>query len=356
MAFSFLKKKKNSKDDRYQTLTIKEVVDVAKDAVNVVFEKPDEFDYKPGQFITIIDKVKGQKIRRAYSLCTTPYEDVNPAVTVKRVPGGAMSNHINDTFKTGALVETMEPMGMFTTDYSSDKKRKAVFFGGGSGITPLMAILRSILLKEPLSEVVLVYGNRSKEYIIFDELIKSLAEKYAERFRVIHILEEGESDYTGRPSEEMLLGICRSIELDSNTECFICGPQPMMDLVSEVLPKAGADEAKVMMESFEAGKTSPKDVAESKSAASKVTILLDGEEHEIAVKSNEVILEEALNNDLDMPYSCQSGLCTACRGRCLEGKASVDDAEGLSQAEIDEGFVLTCVAKPLTDSIKIEMG
>ncbi|MEM6831606.1 MAG: FAD-binding oxidoreductase, partial [Bacteroidota bacterium] len=123
MAFSLFKKKKEQKDDRYQTLTIKEVVPIAKEAVNLVFEKPDSFYYEPGQFITIIQKVNGKKIRRAYSLCTTPLEDEFPAVTVKRVPGGAMSNHLNDHAAAGQSVEIMEPMGMFTTKYDEKKRR-----------------------------------------------------------------------------------------------------------------------------------------------------------------------------------------------------------------------------------------
>ena len=350
------KKKKENKDSRYQTLTVREVVEVAKDAVNLVFDKPGSFSYEPGQFITLIKEVNGKKIRRAYSLCTTPLEDEHPAVTVKRVEGGAMSNDLNDNVSVGDHLEIMEPMGMFTTTYDQANERNAVFFGGGSGITPLMSILRSILLKEPKSKVSLVYGNRSEEYIIFNDLIKSLEEKYPDRFRAIHILENGSAEYSGRPSEEMILDICSSLTVDSNTEVFICGPQPMMDLVSGAMPKAGVSSDLVRMESFEAGKTSPTEIIDAENAESEVTIVLDGEEYEITVPRNAAILDTALDNNLDMPYSCQSGLCTACRGKCIEGKVSIDEAEGLSQEELDEGFVLTCVGKPLSDRLKIEMG
>ncbi len=356
MAFSLFKKKKDKKDDRYHTLRVREVVNVAKDAVNLVFEKPENFNYEPGQFITIIRQVNGKKIRRAYSLCTTPFEDEYPAVTVKRVEGGAMSNHLNEHVSVGDSIEIMEPMGLFTTSYSEDQIRKAVFFGGGSGITPLMSILRTILSKEPKSEVVLVYGNRSEEYVIFKDLINSLQESHRGRFQAIHILEDGAADYNGRPTKEMILEISKSIGVDSETEIFICGPQPMMDLVSAVLPETGAVKEKVRMESFEAGQTSPSQIIDAPNEESEVTIVLDGEEYEITVNRNSSILDAALENDLDMPYSCQSGLCTACRGKCLEGKASIDEAEGLSQEELDDGFVLTCVGKPLTDRLKIEMG
>jgi len=356
MAFSLFKKKKNSKDERYQTLTIKEVVKVAKDAVNVVFEKSESFTYEPGQFLTIIDEVKGKKIRRAYSLCTTPFEDEYPAVTVKRVEGGAMSNHINDSFKGGKEVEIMEPMGMFTTPYSDENSRKAIFFGGGSGITPLMSILRSILLKESESSIVLVYGNRSEEYIIFKELIEELSSKYGDRFKAVHILEEGEAEFNGRPTSDMIKMICEREGCDASTEFYICGPEPMMNIVSDGLSSGGFEPSQIRMESFEAGKTSPKEIVDESTDESEVSILLDGQEYSITVKKSAAILDTALNNDLDMPYSCQSGLCTACRGKCVEGKISIEEAEGLSQEELEDGYVLTCVGKPLTDKVRIEMG
>ena len=358
MAFGLFKKKKKT-DDRYQMMTIKEVVKVATDAVNLVFEKPTNFQYEPGQFITIIDEVNGKKIRRAYSLCTTPFDDEHPAVTVKRVPGGAMSNHLNDNINTGDQLEVMEPMGMFTTEYNDTKSRKAVFFGGGSGITPLISIIRSMLIKEPLSSAVLVYGNRSEEYIIFKDLIESLEESYEGRFKAIHILEEGEADFVGRPTEEMIKEICDSNSCNDQTEFYICGPQPMMDVVSAGLKKANYPDSNVMMESFDSSKdekSSKKSKKNKDVEESEVTILLDGEEFSMTVKKNDSVLDTALNNDLDMPYSCQSGLCTACRGKCIEGKISIDEAEGLSQDELDEGYVLTCVGKPITDRVKVEIG
>lgn len=357
MAFSLFKKKKSKKDERVQKLTIKEVVKVAKDAVNVVFERPDHFEYQPGQFITLIDTVEGKKIRRAYSLCTTPVEDENPAVTIKRVENGAMSNHVNDTYQAGHQVEVMEPMGMFTTTYAKENQRKIVLFGGGSGITPLMSILRTVLAEEPNSEVVLVYGNRNESFIIFNDLIGQLENKYKGRFKAIHILEEGEADYTGRPTADLVKSICEQEGCNEDTEFFICGPQPMMDVVSEGLTASGIKSPQIAIESFEAGKTSPIETsAQASDEESEVSILLDGEEYSMTVSKNIPILDTALENNLDMPYSCQSGLCTACRGKCLEGKISIEEAEGLSQDELDDGYVLTCVGKPLTDKVRVEMG
>lgn len=365
MAFGFFKKKKKETktDERYQNLRIREVVPIAKEAVNLVFEKPEaKFNYKPGQFITIIKEVDGKKVRRAYSLCTTPFLDEYPAVTVKRVPGGIMSNHINDDFKAGDVVEIMEPMGMFTTEYNEANERQVVFLGGGSGITPLYSIMRSVLLKEPKSKVALVYGNRSEAYIVFKEALEALKAQYGERVEVIHLLEDNASGYAaheGRPTAESMKEIVAGLNVTPDTEFYICGPEPMMDIASAGLQLLDIKEAQVRKESFDAGKTSPSVTVEdspSSGGSSEVTILMEGEEYVINVDKQATILDAGLDEEIDMPYSCQSGLCTACRAKCLEGKIDQEDAEGLSQAESDEGYVLLCVGKPLTDKIKVEVG
>lgn len=365
MVFGLFKKKKDKQkggsDSRYHQLTVKEVVPIAKDAVNLVFEAPDDsFSYQPGQFITLIQQVNGQKIRRAYSLCSTPFEDANPAVTVKRVEGGQMSNHVNDNLRAGDVVEIMEPMGMFTTTYDSAAIRDLVFFGGGSGITPLYSLMRSVLLKEPNSTVSLVYGNRSEEYIIFKKELDELYETYSDRFQVIHVLEEGDADYVGRPTKDTIKEIANNLEIGQETEIFICGPQPMMDVVTDGLKLANVKEEQVRLESFEAGKTSPSEIiadeAEGSENSSEVSILLEGENYSITVPKDRAVLEVGLEDGLDMPYSCQSGLCTACRGKCIDGEISVDGAEGLTQDEIEEGYVLLCVGKPLSDQVKVEIG
>jgi len=364
MVFGLFKRKnkEQSKDSRYLTLTVREVIDIAQDAVNLIFEKPEgHFEYQPGQFITLIMTIDGKKIRRAYSLCTTPFEDEFPGVTVKRVPDGAMSNYINDHVKAGDQIEVMEPMGMFTTEYKASNEREVIFFGGGSGITPLISIARSMLIKEPGSKLLLAYGNRSKEYIAFHDKLNELVEHSNGRFKVVQMLEEdadGIADYTGRPTTEVIKDIVEKSTFEF-PECYICGPQPMMDIVEEGLLGAGIRKESIRMESFEAGKTAPDTHTpddKGSVSASEVTILMDGEEHVISVPSDQSILDAGLDNDLDMPYSCQSGLCTACRGKCLEGEISIEDAEGLSQEEIEEGYRLLCIGKPQSDKVKVEIG
>ncbi len=368
MAFGFFKKKKkeSSNDSRYFDLTVKEVIKVGMDAVNVVFENPgSKFQYEPGQFITLIDTINGEKIRRAYSLCTTPFIDNDPAVTVKRVPDGRMSNHVNDNFKPGDIVQVMEPMGKFTTQYNNDTVRKVIFFGGGSGITPLFSIIRSVLLKESFSKVALVYGNRGEDHIIFKKELDQLSEEYGGRFQLIHVLEDdpnGLTHHHGFVTTDMVGDILQEINFGDVAEYFICGPQQMMDVVKDGLIRVDVDTKKIKMESFKAGVTSPEDLIEvpdsppAKGVESEVTILLDGEEFVIKVPADKAILDAGLDKNIDMPYSCQSGLCTACRGKCLEGKVSLDGAEGLTADEIKNGYVLLCVGKALTDKVKLEIG
>ncbi len=357
MAFSLFKKKKEEKDDRYQLLTVKEVVPIAKNAVNLVFEKPASFDYQPGQFITIIKKINDEKLRRAYSLCTTPFEDTYPAVTVKRIEDGRMSTFLTEEVKAGDQLEIMNPMGIFTLSYHSENKRNAIFWGGGSGITPLISIIRSLLIKELASRVTLIYCNQSEEFIIFKTLLAELEKKYDGRFRVIHILEHGEAHHIGKPTASLVQQLCEELKVDDSVEYYTCGPQPMMDVVKEGLATYGVKLDKVKMESFEAGKTSPAEIFDSsKKKKSEITIILDGEEHTFTAKKNIPVLEIALAHNLDMPYSCRSGLCTACRGKCLEGAISIDQAEGLSPKELEEGYVLTCVGIPITNHVKIKIG
>lgn len=360
MAFGLFKKKNKSKSDgRYLNVTIKEVVNITKDAVNLVFENPEEkIQYQPGQFITIIDTVDGKKVRRAYSLCSSPFTNENPAVTVKRVEDGVMSNHINDNYKAGQEIQIMEPMGIFTTQYDESKERNICFIGGGSGITPLLSLIKSFLIKEPKSNVSLIYCNRDESSIIFHEELTKL-EAGNSNFKVIHILEEnsnGIAEVEGRPSPGIISDLVDTHKL-SNCEFFICGPQPMMDVAVEGLNTASIPEDSIRMESFEAGVTSPKElITEENNEASNVTIILDGEEHLVPVPMNASILETAMDAGLDMPYSCQSGLCTACRGKCLEGDVTTDDAEGLSKEELDEGYRLLCIGKPASGKITIEIG
>ena len=374
MVFGLFKNKKKenqksdkAKDSRYHTLKVREVVNVTSDAVNVIFEKPEgDFNYLPGQFITLIFTIDGKKVRRAYSLCTTPGVDEHPAVTVKRVLGGLVSNYVNDHIKAGDSLEIMEPMGMFTTEYNVDNERHLVMVGGGSGITPLFSILKATLAREPNSRVSLIYANRNENSIIFREELDRLEHEQKGRFSIVHVLDAAPGDWTGHRgmlSNENLKAIINGLPKHGKvTEYFTCGPQPLMDIVFDSLNELEIPLEYRYRESFVAGKTSPDIITEggensnSDAESRQVSVIVDGEKYEFAVPAGKSILEAGLEADVDMPYSCQSGLCTACRAKCHSGKVSVDEADGLSQTELEDGYVLTCVGKALSDDIELEVG
>lgn len=355
MAFGIFKKKE--KEDKIPTgfkkVKIKEVVRETADAVSIHFEPEDQVNYKSGQFYTVAVNVDGKEERRSYSLCSSPFVDDFPAVAVKRVEGGKVSNYLNDHVEAGDELLLMDPIGNFTTEFNASNKRELVLFGGGSGITPLISIAKSALDQEPNSKVTLVYANRNMDSIIFNEQIKQLESEA--RFKVIHVLEEAPTNWeghTGRINSEIVKSVLDQAELE--TECFMCGPGPMMDTVMDILNQTGYPSGKIHKESFVSEKAD--EPVSDEVIAREVTVIYDGEEYKYTVEPDETILEKGLDEDIDLPFSCQSGLCTACRGKCVSGKVQMIEDEGLSEAEINEGYVLPCVSHPMTDDVVIEIG
>lgn len=362
MAFGLFKKKENkvpAVQTGYLNLKVKEVVRETADAVSIHFEQPEggAISYKSGQFLTVIVNVNGKEERRAYSLCSSPFVDDNPAVAVKRVDGGIVSNYLNDKVSAGDTIKLMEPNGNFTTEFADSNSRYIVLFGGGSGITPLMSIAKSALDQEPNSKVTLVYANRNKDSIIFNEAITAMSSD--ERFNVVHVLEALTDEFDcheGYLSQEIISQVLESVDV-AKAEIFVCGPTPMMDLTLTSLSALGVPDSKVSKESFVSTADTAKESADNDElVAREVTIIYDGDEYKYTVEPDETILEKGLDEDVDLPFSCQSGLCTACRGKCLSGKVKMNEDEGLSEAEINEGYVLPCVSHPLTDDVVIEIG
>lgn len=374
MAFSFFKKNKEQEDkptsggaSRYHDLKVKEIIQETKDAISIVFEQPEtKIQYKSGQFLTLIVPIDGKEVRRAYSLSSSPYVDQDLKVSVKRVENGLMSNWLPDNLKVGDTLKVMEPMGAFTTDYDSTNKRHLIMFAGGSGITPMMSIIKSMLNEEPDSIISLIYCNRDIDSIIFREKLDALQTDFEGRLHVIHVLDDAPMNWQGHSgllNHDMLVKIFERIPnwgADKSTY-LMCGPEGMMKNVENLLDEQNIPKENIFKESFVAGtidkELKKEEPAEgSKVVAREVTVIYDGDEHKFTVEPDSTILETALDMGIDLPYSCQSGLCTACRGKCLSGKVKLDEEEGLSEAELDEGFVLTCVGHPLTDDVVIEIG
>lgn len=372
MAFSFFKRSKPEPEPRqatsshYRELTVLEVVRETRDAVSLVFAAPEKpLVYKPGQFLTLIFQIDGKEVRRAYSLCSSPHVDLNPSVAVKRVEKGQVSSLIVDTVKEGQRIRIMEPTGNFTTPFDPATKRHLIMFAGGSGITPMMAIIKSLLTQEPESICSLIYCNRDEHSIIFRNALDQLQVRFEGRLHVIHVLDQAPMNwqgYSGLLNQSLLEQLFERIPdwgID-RTLYLMCGPEGMMKNVGDILAARGIPSDKVMRESFVQGTIdkAKKPEAETQAAAveREVTIRYDGQEFKVSVPPGKTILETALGQGIDLPYSCQSGLCTACRGKALSGKVKLDEEDGLSKSELEEGYVLTCVGHPLTDDVVIEIG
>ena len=370
MAFGLFKKTEKNQElagPHYHDLVVKEIVKETKDAISIVFQHPasGKINYKPGQFLTLIVPMQGKDVRRAYSLCSSPFVDEDLAVTVKRVDNGLMSNWLPDNLTKGSKVKVMKPMGQFVTEYSKDKKRHIIMFAGGSGITPMMSLLKSLLTQEPDSICSLIYCNRDIDSIIFKDELTKWETKYEGRLHVIHVLDNAPMNwqgYSGLLNREMLVKLFERIPNwgDDKTTYLMCGPEGMMKNVETLLDDQKIAKDKIFKESFVTGVIDKEKKVEaaksSTNGAHEVTVIYDGQEHKFVVEPNRTILETALDKGIDLPYSCQSGLCTACRGKALSGKVKLDEEEGLSQSERAEGYVLTCVGHPLTDDVVIEIG
>ncbi|MFN8396927.1 MAG: ferredoxin--NADP reductase [Bacteroidia bacterium] len=350
---------------KFVPLKVVRVIRETSDASTIVFEKPTDgsFNYKAGQYLTLKLNVAGESLRRAYSLCTSPYVDSEMAVTVKRVEGGRVSNFVYSNLKAGDSVEVFPPMGNFSLVPNPSSARHVVLFGGGSGITPLMSILKTVLGTEPESRVTLVYGNKDEESIIFKAELEQLVEKSGDRFRVVHILSHPSPSWIGMkglPLRHVVLGMAQDIMNSDKLpkSYWMCGPGPMMEEVQAALGFLGIPREQIHRENFAASLPEVtgevKAAAEAKRGDYTITVRLDGAEKKVLVKSNQTVLEAVIGEGMDPPYACQMGVCCTCRAMRLSGKVEMEEDEGLSDAEIAEGYILTCQSHPLTPDVVIE--
>ncbi|MCU0445237.1 MAG: ferredoxin--NADP reductase [Microscillaceae bacterium] len=352
-------------------LKIRNITKETAEAITVEFENPDNepISYQAGQFLTLIVNIKGESVRRAYSLCTSPLIHQHPAVTIKRIKGGLVSNYLNDTLKVGDTVEVLPPMGVFTTEFSENNRRHLVLFGGGSGITPLMSLLLTTLQSEPKSMVSLIYANRDADSIIFKKKIEDLQIQFKDRFNLVQIWEKTplfwSKGHKGLLNTKMIRKILDSLPKSTAeaTEYFMCGPNPMMEVIQKAFIELKLPLDKLRKESFG---ISPEEAATKKASileesqknnvpteGYEVTVRYDGEEHKFMVPPDKSILQTALALDIDLPYSCQSGMCTACMGKCVAGKVKLDEEDALTPKELDQGYVLTCVGHPMSEGVVI---
>ncbi|GAB4142300.1 MAG: phenylacetate-CoA oxygenase/reductase subunit PaaK [Bacteroidia bacterium] len=352
---------------RFHKLKVAEIRKETADCVSVVFDVPadlkNEFRYIQGQYLTLKLNVNGEELRRSYSLCSSPVTDAEYRVAVKKVKDGRASTYINDILKTGDVMEVMTPMGNFHSPMNAAHQKHYVLFAGGSGITPMFSILKTVLASEPQSTVTLVYANRDEASVIFKKQIDDLAAANASRLKVIHVLEHCGTDvpelYKGILTETKVKALIENhVGLNLNNEFFICGPGPMMENVKNVLQTLNIDKNTIHIEYFSAVEEALKAAEKSGNSddviQSKVTVIVDGTETTFDVASNgQVILDVALDAGLDVPFACKGAVCCTCRAKVLEGKMIMDQNYALAEDEVESGYVLTCQAHPATEKVVV---
>lgn len=351
----------------FEQLTVREVRRETHDCVSITFEVPEQlkeaFRFLQGQYITLKTKIGGEEVRRSYSICSSPL-DHELRVAVKKVPNGVFSTYANELLKAGDSLEVMPPMGKFFTPLLSSQKKNYVGFAAGSGITPLLSIIKTTLQTEKESTFTLVYGNRNRHSIIFRETLEALKNKYMNRFRLIHILSRETTDTplnSGRIDADKCLTLCdKTIDLQRTDEFFLCGPEEMIFSVKNVLEEKGVAAQKIHFELFTtAGQQNKKiqqlETETDKGPKSKITVKLDGISFDFELsQKGEAILDAALKQGADLPYACKGGVCCTCRAKLVEGQVDMEVNYGLEPDEIEQGFILTCQSHPKSEHVVVD--
>ncbi|WP_417807164.1 1,2-phenylacetyl-CoA epoxidase subunit PaaE [Thioclava sp.] len=350
---------------RFYPLEVTDIRKETRDAV-VVTLKPQtdaaaQFDFIQGQYLTFRHAFDGQELRRSYSICAGLDEGCLK-VGIKRVDGGAFSTWANETLKSGDVIEAMPPMGKFHTPLDPAQAKTYLGFAGGSGITPLLSIVKTVLAREPQSTFTLVYANRQVGSIMFREELEDLKNTYLGRFSLIHILESESQDielFTGRIDAEKMEALFRLwIDAETVDTAFICGPEPMMLTIAESLRKHGLDDSQIKFELFassQPGRAKARAVSQDSASTANscdVSITLDGATRTFAMaKDGTAILDAALAQKMDAPFACKAGVCSTCRAKVLEGEVEMDVNHALEDYEVRAGYVLSCQCIPLSNKV-----
>lgn len=351
---------------RFHSLPIAKVEKETRDAVAITFAVPDAlreaFRHEPGQHLTLKADIGGNDVRRSYSICSAKDDGVL-RIAVKRAPGGVFSNWANESLKAGDSLEVMPPMGHFNVPLDASARHHYVGFAAGSGITPLLSIVKSTLAAEPRSHFTLFYGNRASGTVMFREELAALKDRWLDRFNLVHVLSREAQDIEllhgriDRARADALLD--RWVPLAEVDAVFVCGPEGMMDAVTAALDARGYPATKVKVERFAASipkhEHQPARVPPEGHAQTEVTVVIDGVRKSYTLdRTRENLLDAALANGIELPYSCKGGVCSTCRCRLVEGEVDMDVNFALEDYEVARGFVLACQSYPATDKVVVD--
>jgi ring-1,2-phenylacetyl-CoA epoxidase subunit PaaE len=351
----------------FHSLEIAEIVSETAEAKSIRFDLPEAlrqtFSFKPGQHLTLKAEIEGEDVRRNYSLCVAPQEG-ELKVTVKRIAGGVFSNWANDHLKPGDAIEVMPPHGSFTWDFRPGANRHYVGFAGGSGITPLMSLMKTALTTEPDSRFTLLYGNRDSQSVIFLEELGQLKNRFMSRLQVHHFLAEEAEDielFNGLLDRDKCDDIlARLLDPKAVDAFFICGPGPMMDAAEAAIMAHGVPHERILIERFTAGRPSAAIAAQMQALQQEaqglgMLVTLDGRKRRVpfdAAAGN--ILDSARTAGLPAPFACKAGVCATCRARVVSGEVEMAARYGLSDDEVAAGYVLTCQSVPKGEGVEID--
>ena len=350
----------------FHRLKIKDIKKETADCVSISFDIPETltalFEFKEGQNITIKGNIDGEEIRRSYSLCTAPHEN-ELRVAVKKVAGGSFSQFANDVLKPGDMLEVLPPTGKFNAKLHAAKNGNYLAIAAGSGITPILSIIKHTLRSQPNSSFTLIYGNRDRNSIIFFDELEGLKNKYIERFNFINILSRERTDteiFYGRINEQKLTGLEKLVPYKNFDEIYLCGPEEMIFTANDYFQQQGIEKEKIHFELFttpgqKKSTTNIQQAAVSTGPKSNITIRLDGRSFDFDLGFNSSsILDAALQQGADLPYACKGGVCATCRAKLLEGEVDMEVNYALEKEELEQGFILTCQSHPRTEKVVVD--
>jgi len=351
----------------FHSLKVREVRPETADCVSVAFEIPDAlraaYRFLPGQYLTLRTTLAGNDLRRSYSICAGP-NDGELRVAIKKVTGGVFSTFANEQLRAADTLEVMTPMGNFHTPLDSAQAKNYVAFAAGSGITPILSIMKAVLETEPQSTFTLFYGNRSSDTIIFKEAIEALKNRFMRRLSTHYVLSRehrGSDLFYGRITAEKCSAFCNTLlDWESVDEFFLCGPEEMVEAVRDTLLALGVERRKIHVELFLASGSRQAARAQERVEAlpdivSTVCVVLDGNSFEFTLPAHgDTILDAATKAGADLPFSCKGGVCSTCRAKLVEGDVMMEVNYALEADELEQGYILTCQAHPQSDRVLVD--